>query len=158
LLSEGNKLVSIDVVRRLAIEDGLSCKGIAKHLNVSESTVYRRLCAVELAPKRRNASGELLVSIQEAIRQGTENYSQIARRFTMNRSSILRIAVAMAQQEEATESEVWPSDNPLEEIDFKPISFRKAIHCKTCGHMINVQPCVYCQSVAANEKRNISKD
>lgn len=133
----------------------MSCKKIARHLRVSESTVYRRLCELELAPKRRKLSEVQRLQIEALIREGRLNYSEIARKFTVNRLSVLRMARQLAERDAALESDDdWSGDNPLQEHDFRPVSFRRAVSCEHCGRLITVLPCVACTAKAVSAEKS----
>jgi hypothetical protein len=139
-----------ETVRRMAVDNGMPCKSIARQLDVSYWVVYRHLSAAGVMRQRSHLSEETRRTIESLIRLGESSYASIARQFTINKTTVMKIARKMAEADAISEGdEQWSPDNPLQELDFKPISFRRATYCEKCRRLINVVPCVACAAKEA---------
>jgi transposase len=132
---------------RILLDEGFSCKRIAKALNMGYFKVYRRLRSEGMMREKPRLPSEIREKIIAEIRLG-RSYSEIARRFLTNPSTVLRIARRL--EEDAESASEWRGDNQLE-LDV--VTLRKPRRCPECGRPVLTEPCIACAAIKI-AKRN----
>lgn len=132
---------ALDTVRHLALE-GLSCKSIASRVGLHYLRVYRQLRNEGLMRAKPQLPQSIREKIIEDLNVGQLSFSDIARKYLVNRSTVLRISRKCELDIDADDD--WSGDVIMDEIDIR--NTRSKHRCAKCGAMIRTVPCLMCEA------------